>query len=635
MRRIKLVPIILLAVPTLFACNKPTPTPIIEYCTVTYHGNGGTVSASSAEIRKNAIFKEENTVNATKEGYAFKEWTFDQQGTNVVPDDYKVTSAFEVYAQYRASTLTMANPDDGEIVCYGSTAVEYFDTSASSNEIIVSISPSNAMTYEFDTDGVRTWLNLDAKDENIEASVTVTISNGVDSDCKTIFIHHPRTPQEAGEAIDFAIGRKIYNVTLTFDYDNQEDFVHFYQNRIECVNAVPSAGLYYWNKGINKTNRFVLYAKTTMATKYTDISLPQYSEYYCENVKNGAYEIRRQNIVKRDDDHFFIDDAKKRLVVHNTETLFFALERGFRPVFDDNDTSIMAIHAKQVYQKAREWCNEAFGKETTSPFMKMRQIFEYMTSHIHYDYWITSAPDRPESGGYEWMSYSPEGVFLNNGVAVCDGFSKAFAIMCGIEGLPVVRCAGFPDVEGLAGHAWNYYKYTDDIWYLVCPTWGQDCWGSGSGFDYNFATVNYTAFMAESKYFKNTTYRKKYYECRMEGKTEAQAIAEAEEASKLMDFSDDLFSNLTKSSEACFDNIYQQDSYAADCDYDIDSETEAVALANAMSFLNEDFTVDLSVNSWIYFEDQIIAAMQNKFPSASIDMITDTSLMHTTLCVDF
>ena len=302
MRRVKLVPIIFLSVPVLFACGQQKPAPVIEYCTVYYHGNGGTVSASSAEIRKNAIFKDENTVNASRDGFAFLEWTFDQQGAETIPDDYKVTGDFEVYAQFMDSTLTMSNPDDGEIVCYGSTAVEYSNTLESNDDVTVTISP-NVMDYEFAKVANRTWLILDAKDGNIEESVTITISNGTDSDYKTIFIHYPRSIQEAAEAVDFALSRKAYDITLTFDFNNRIpslfDFLNEYMETRLSISSYDDD--YIWETGYNKTNHMEFYPNDMMAKKSKDISQPTYSEYYYKNLKNAAYELRHSKIQKRTD----------------------------------------------------------------------------------------------------------------------------------------------------------------------------------------------------------------------------------------------------------------------------------------------------------------------------------------------
>ncbi|MDE7107440.1 MAG: hypothetical protein K2O39_03875, partial [Clostridiales bacterium] len=68
-----------------------------------------------------------------------------------------------------------------------------------------------------------------------------------------------------------------------------------------------------------------------------------------------------------------------------------------------------------------------------------------------------------EFGG---MAYNPN--------AVCDGMSKAYALMCNIEGIPCVRVVGRAgkSINTAGGHAWNKV-FVNGAWYMVDCTWGD------------------------------------------------------------------------------------------------------------------------------------------------------------------
>lgn len=64
--------------------------------------------------------------------------------------------------------------------------------------------------------------------------------------------------------------------------------------------------------------------------------------------------------------------------------------------------------------------------------------------------------------------HSAAGFFLDeNHKVVCDGYSKAFKILCDKFGIPCVIIPG----KTTGGHAWNYVQMEDGCWYLVDTTW--------------------------------------------------------------------------------------------------------------------------------------------------------------------
>ncbi|MBQ8175070.1 MAG: hypothetical protein IJ009_06685 [Clostridia bacterium] len=61
---------------------------------------------------------------------------------------------------------------------------------------------------------------------------------------------------------------------------------------------------------------------------------------------------------------------------------------------------------------------------------------------------------------------------LIDGRAVCDGYAKAFKLLCDREGIPCVILAGVANQNGKSEpHAWNYVQMEDGLWYAVDTTW--------------------------------------------------------------------------------------------------------------------------------------------------------------------
>lgn len=100
-------------------------------------------------------------------------------------------------------------------------------------------------------------------------------------------------------------------------------------------------------------------------------------------------------------------------------------------------------------------------------YEKVKSIHDYICS-------INEYPDQQGtfSDGSPWygpMAHQPTGVFLK-GLAVCEGYSEAFKLLCDREGIPCITVLG----EGGGGaHKWNYVKMEDGKWYLVDATWND------------------------------------------------------------------------------------------------------------------------------------------------------------------
>ena len=68
------------------------------------------------------------------------------------------------------------------------------------------------------------------------------------------------------------------------------------------------------------------------------------------------------------------------------------------------------------------------------------------------------------------FSGSALGALVEPGV-VCEGYSKAFKLICDRLGIPCAVIFGNYEVEENAAHMWNYVKMEDGIWYCMDVTW--------------------------------------------------------------------------------------------------------------------------------------------------------------------
>ncbi|MCL2510176.1 MAG: hypothetical protein FWF07_03760 [Methanomassiliicoccaceae archaeon] len=91
------------------------------------------------------------------------------------------------------------------------------------------------------------------------------------------------------------------------------------------------------------------------------------------------------------------------------------------------------------------------------------------------------------------------GVFVDpSHYAVCDGYSKAFLLLCEKEGFDCVVVMGTA-LPNLENHAWNYVKMDDGNWYGIDVTWNDDGHGDNpyflSGGDTFFSTHQQGVFL--------------------------------------------------------------------------------------------------------------------------------------------
>ncbi len=69
-------------------------------------------------------------------------------------------------------------------------------------------------------------------------------------------------------------------------------------------------------------------------------------------------------------------------------------------------------------------------------------------------------------------AHSAAGVFLRNAHVVCEGYAKAYKVLCRKFGLDCALVVGLARSGGyMESHMWNYVKLENGKWYLVDATW--------------------------------------------------------------------------------------------------------------------------------------------------------------------
>ena len=181
--------------------------------------------------------------------------------------------------------------------------------------------------------------------------------------------------------------------------------------------------------------------------------------------------------------------------VGTTNMLYKVVGWGYKPEFSVSDGDVKAI-----YNKAKNVLNSIL-EEGMTDLEKVRAIYDYLCYDIEYDHKLASMSSTLNNS-MRYDGYYIEGIY-NNKKAVCDGKSKAFVLMCGIEGIRSVRVTG---TANGGGHAWNKVFLDADgdgtaEWYLTDTTWGDLAVVSGSS---RYEVLNHAYFLISDADVKTT-----------------------------------------------------------------------------------------------------------------------------------
>ncbi len=177
---------------------------------------------------------------------------------------------------------------------------------------------------------------------------------------------------------------------------------------------------------------------------------------------------------------FAIDHIQSTILVKDSEQLVFAINRGYRPVFE-KDSAV-----ETLYNKAKAIVRSIVNDDMTDE-EKALAFYDYIITETEYDHDTfdkVCSEELSSEEAYAYNCFYLEGV-LNDKLAVCDGINKAYMLLCRIEGIPAIQVEGEKIGEG-TGHAWNkiYIAVGEEepSWYIVdCTSGNSSLWDETEG----------------------------------------------------------------------------------------------------------------------------------------------------------
>ena len=304
--------------------------------------------------------------------------------------------------------------------------------------------------------------------------------------------------EELKNLILFVLENKIAEITFYAGYATPE----IVENDVSEVRGyVEESGIIPGYSLKTSGNEFTIYFKyfADKAETVPTVNSPEFDapDGFMDAVQN-TYSKPHYDDVKKER-NFYIDGVKETMSVSTSNMLYKAVAWGYKPVFMGSQ----AENLKQIYDNAKDALSYIVSDEM-SEYEKVHAIYDYIIYNVRYDHDCANAQDKYNTNNallteeeikelknlnlnekMKHYGYYLEGIFLNKFYkkdmhAVCDGKSKAFVLMCGIEGITAVRISGkaLSDGQNPGGHAWNKVLLDlngtgDKEWYFVDTTWGD------------------------------------------------------------------------------------------------------------------------------------------------------------------
>lgn len=291
--------------------------------------------------------------------------------------------------------------------------------------------------------------------------------------------------EELKNLILFVLENKIAEIKFYAGYATPETVKNDVSDVRDCVEEsgiIPGYSLE--TSGNVFTIKFRFFADE--AGVFETVNSPEYDapDGFMDAVQNTYSKPHYDNVKK--ERNFYIDSVKETMSVSTSNMLYKAVAWGYQPVFMGSQ----ADNLQQIYDNAKDALSYIVSDDM-SEYEKVHAIYDYIIYNVRYDHDCANAEDKYVSGNLslnekmKYYGYYLEGIFLDKFYkkdmhAVCDGKSKAFVLMCGIEGITAVRISGEASSDGknFGGHAWNKVLLDlngtgDKEWYFVDTTWGD------------------------------------------------------------------------------------------------------------------------------------------------------------------
>ncbi|HHU43000.1 MAG: transglutaminase domain-containing protein [Bacillota bacterium] len=301
---------------------------------------------------------------------------------------------------------------------------------------------------------------------------------------------------------------EAYYADIYFAIDYDSDLKSFYERDGEIEGQYPTSPIKNNASKLIKAFFRVYDAAFSTTNIYIENEKPdggvrirlQPQDLQIEDISFAEHEFelvydqnRTMSSTGRSEDVLPIDSVTKTLSVSTSTQLLVAAGWGFKPV------PVSGSPAQEVYQAARAVLRQIID-DGMNDTQKALAIFDYLAVSVVYDRelyddYMSGAKSSEELRGHP--SFHLEGVFLE-GVAVCDGISKAYALLCAMEDIPAIRVSGAAYDNDLnpVNHAWNMVMLNGG-WRYIDATWGRKRLKDDSTV---YITVNHNYFKPSSAF---------------------------------------------------------------------------------------------------------------------------------------
>jgi len=277
--------------------------------------------------------------------------------------------------------------------------------------------------------------------------------------------NHP----EATSVSSFKTGAGITLAADKYESNFNKGFYNFYDQLDDNQKAVYYEMLY----------------KLNPRTKSIEIPLVKKITYKSDQQDQIGIELSR--IIQGAFDAFFKDCPEFFWV----DILGTQIEYEYEGLPDGNNVTITSIiiypAILPIYSPAENAMNaisrlkqeiDSFPVNGSTRLERLKSIHDELARRVRYDH----SKNRPAS------SYDAYGALVK-GLAVCEGYSEAFKLICDKEGIPCILVIGDAVTsEGVGPHMWNAVLMDDGKWYFIDVTWDDQN-------DYFRGDIYYSCFL--------------------------------------------------------------------------------------------------------------------------------------------
>lgn len=349
-------------------------------------------------------------------------------------------------------------------------------------------SKSYTLSYSVDANGAAEY-HVQAVVGNVESNVYTIATRGTNStvsaDYFDTYHYYGGYPQnryitsqeELGNVLGYAHETGKTELDVYVDYQPDTAITGESGKVKRAMNAYDEAGT--WPSVSTSAPMGSDVGEISLTLTYTEASVtaPSRSAAYRTTVMSCQNTVSKPNVSasgRKDTDALPVDSFPSwNENVATTNLLYKVIDWGYKPVFSNTSSA-----AYEVYAEAQRILRTIID-DTMSDYEKTLAIYDWICYYVVYDYSLAGmSADLNEMMKYS--GYYLEGAILDR-KAVCDGKSKAFTLLCAMEGIDSVRITGeaASQAGGTPGnHAWNKVLIDangDDVleWYFVDSTWGD------------------------------------------------------------------------------------------------------------------------------------------------------------------